>query len=116
MIPPSEKAFLAVRDRLKINPVQQIRVVFEVENEDAPGDKLVAVMRCIGCDEPFVWKPEAGWWECRSCGIELTPDEAGDLVGAVKSALKELNTDVGTKRGGRWLGVLRFLRLSRKGR
>ena len=116
MTPSSEKAFLAVRDRLKLNPIQQIRVSFEPESEDAPGSPLVAVMRCVTCDESFAWNEQAGWWACLSCGIELTPNEAADLVVAVKRALKVLDTDVGTKRGGRWLGVLRFLRLSRKGR
>lgn len=115
-MPASEKAFLAVRDRLKINPVQLIRLSLERADDDAPGSELVAVMRCVTCDEGFVWNPEARWWACLSCGIELTPNEAADLVTAAKKALKVLDTDVGTKRGGRWLGVLRFLRLSRKGR
>jgi hypothetical protein len=112
----NEQAFLAVRDRLKLNPIQQIRVSFEVENEDAPCSPLVAVMRCMTCDDCFVWSESAGWWACSSCGIELTPSEAGDLVVAVKKAWKMLDKDVGAKRGGLWLGVLRFLRLSPKGR
>jgi hypothetical protein len=112
----SAQAFLAVRDRMKLNPIQQIRLSFEPESEDLPSSPLVAVMRCATCNEGFEWDEKAGWWVCLSCGIELTPDEAADLLKVAKRALKELNTDVGTKRGGRWLGVLRFLRLSRKGR
>lgn len=115
-MPSSEQAFLAVRDHLKLNPIQQIRLSFEPESEDEPGSPLVAVMRCATCNEGFAWNEKAGWWACLSCGIELTPDEAADLLGAVKKALKVLNTDVSTKRGGLWLGVLRLLRLSRKGR
>lgn len=109
-------ALMSLRSRLKIDPIQQVRLAFEPESEDAPSSTLTTVMRCATCNEEFSWDGQAGWWACRSCDIELTPDEAADLLEAAKKALKKLNTDVGEKRGGRWHWVLRLLRLSRAGR
>lgn len=107
---PADQAFLAVRDRVPLNAVQHVRLSFELDDEDAPNAKLVAVMRCAACDEGFLW--QGGWWTCLSCGIELLPAEVTDLVAEAKEALKVLNTDVGAKRGfGRWHWVLRLLRL-----
>ena len=97
MVAPTEQAFLAVRDRLRLNPIQYIRLSFEPESEDAPNSPLVAVMRCAACDAEFVW--QGGWWECSSCGIELTPWEVADLIEAAKQALKTMSTDKRMKRG-----------------
>jgi hypothetical protein len=102
-------ALMSMRSRLKIDPIQQVRLAFEPESEDAPSSTLTTVLRCATCNEEFSWNVQASWWVCLSCGIELTPDEVTDLLEAAKRALKVLNTDVGEKRGGRWHWVLRLL-------
>ena len=103
-------ALQVVRHRLKINTLQQVRLCFEPDFDGA-GDHLVAILRCMTCDEGFVWNPAAGWWACLSCGIELTPEEAADFLEVAGRSLKDLNSDVGSKRG-RWAWLRRLLRLT----
>lgn len=110
------EAFLAARSHLRLNPMAMMRLSFEREAGDGPGNALVAVMRCVTCDEGFVWNAQANWWTCLSCGIELTPNEVAEFMAAAKNALKVLNTDVGTKRGGRCHWLLRLLGHPRAGR
>lgn len=107
-------ALQLIRAHLKINTVQQVRLCFEPDF-DEPGNGLVALLRCMTCDEGFAWNGSAGWWVCLSCGIELTPEEASDFLSVATKSLKHLNSDVGAKKGdGRWSWFRRLLRRTRK--
>lgn len=113
---PYARARYQVRGGLAINVVRQVRLSFEPDDEDGPEARMLAVLRCMTCDEGFAWNPEAGWWVCLSCGIELTADELADFLEVARRSLKDLNTDVGSKRGGRWHWLRRLLRFTRKAR
>lgn len=113
---PYERTKRQARGGVAINVVRQVRLVLEVDDDDSPSGRLVALLRCSTCNEGFIWNGEAGWWVCLSCGIELAPDEVADFLEDARLSLKELNTDVRSKRGGRWDWLRRLLLFTRRGR
>lgn len=115
---PYEHTKRQPRMGLVINLVQHVKLSFELTNEDGlDRDQkrgLIAKLSCLTCDEEFVWNGEASWWVCLSCGIELSPEEAAEFLRVAQQSLKDLNADVGLKRGGRWHWVRRLLSLVRR--
>lgn len=109
----TEQALMQVRDQLQLNTVAQVRITFEPDF-DRIEQGLCARLLCMNCNEEFSWLPDARWWVCPVCGIELTPEEAEVFLRVVRQSLKTLNSDVGNKRGGRWFQ--RLLRLFRRAR
>lgn len=105
------------RTRIRINPTSAVQV-FTQPDFDAPGAPLLSSFRCLACDEPLTFDEGPGeisirWWKCPSCGIELTADEAQQLLNAVRDSLERLNRDVST-RSGRWHWVQRLLQFIRR--
>ena len=95
--------------QLILEGVGKIRVSFEMR---PAGSGLDAVFECLSCTDLLGWSDSRGRWACPTCGFELSPVEAHQVLRYMKHLLGLLATDVQAKGGGgqwRWGTWLRRL-------
>lgn len=101
----------AVRSNLRLNPIGKIRVSLELV---PVGTHQEAIFECMSCADLMIWRPLQVWWQCPSCGYELVPAEAEEVVEHARQQLAVLLSDVREKKGGRWRWVTWLLLLLRR--
>lgn len=83
---------------------------------------IVPTFVCLACEASVVpdlassalsWDESKQWFECRTCGMELLPQEADLLVVDGLNALRSLRIDVTAERMNRWRWVAFLERLFR---
>lgn len=79
-----------------------------------PGPRLV--LDCVLCMSELIWSGENKWWVCE-CGVEMTTDEARQVVENARAMLDETVGYLGGRRyreRGFWSWMMRFLRLGQR--
>lgn len=105
-----------MRGALRISATDRVRLFMELSE-----GKLSIYMECIVCEELVQWQPPKGMWICPSCLNETTEVETRDLLAVFMEAIGQAlgsededdgsgeGEDVGEKRRGRWVDLLRKL-------
>lgn len=87
-----------IRGRLRLLDPTRVRVSFFSMESDVG----CAGFECYPCEEGMVWDERKGWWVCKSCGYELTPNEAKLLLKRTRKLMRILGRDVRMKRRRFW--------------
>lgn len=97
------------RDMYEINPDGCVELRVELAGESG-GLRTYSWLQCKSCGDPMEWVPNKKYFECPSCGYELTAIEVSGLCLRHIAEVKSMYAMVGKRKGRlwrllRWLGI-----------